>query len=79
MSRTAAELSLDEELMILMFWAQGIDILQRLGKERVKAIPELQKAIEAVSHLPHAIGWDDEPQRGRPVRRQPRKKQAASP
>jgi hypothetical protein len=53
------ELDLEEELLILLFWAYGRDISRKLGAERLRAVAGLENAIEAVAHLPMAIGWDD--------------------
>lgn len=61
MNRAKAKLGLNEELMILQFWAQGIDILQMFSEEQLQAVPSLKRAIEATSGLPSEIGWGDEP------------------
>jgi len=62
MDRKKAEIALDEELMILQFWAHGVDILHRFSQEQLQAVPGLKEAIDAVSKLPDEIGWGDEPQ-----------------
>lgn len=59
--------------MILLFWAQGIDILRRLSEQQLEAIPGLKKAIDAVSGLPDVIGWGEEP---RGTGKRPKTKQA---
>jgi hypothetical protein len=61
MARARVELSLEEELMILLFWAHGIDLARKLSQEQLQALPELKRAIDAVSGLPDVIGWGDKP------------------
>ena len=58
MTEETAGLDLDEELLILLFWAYGRDVSKRLGAEKIKSIEGLERAIEAISSLPSAIGWD---------------------
>ncbi|MEE1613336.1 hypothetical protein [Microvirga sp. CF3016] len=53
----------DEEMMILQFWAHGMDIAQKFSTEQIRAVPGLEEAIAAVSVLPKEIGWGDEPQK----------------
>jgi hypothetical protein len=60
MTRAKTELGLNQEMMILQFWAQGIDILQTFSEDQLRAVPSLKKAIEIASRLPHEIGWGDE-------------------
>jgi hypothetical protein len=68
MAKQNVELDLDEELQILLFWAQGKEISRKFSVEKLRAIPELEKAIEAISYLPASIGWDDEISPGRSKR-----------
>jgi hypothetical protein len=68
MTLRKVELSLEEELLILLFWAHGKDIARTIGMEKLQAVPGLQQAIESVSCLPVAIGWDDEASRKKPKR-----------
>lgn len=58
------DLSLKEQLLILDFWAHGMDIRQEFGPEKLRAIPGLEEVILAVSKLPAQIGWGDEPDEG---------------
>jgi hypothetical protein len=51
---------MEEEILILLFWAHGKDISRKISAEKIQAIPGLETAIEAISFLPAAIGWDDE-------------------
>ena len=53
------ELNLDEELLLLLFWAYGKEISHKLGPGRLEAVPGLKAAIDAIANLPAAIGWDD--------------------
>ena len=53
------ELELEEELLILLFWAYGRDISKKLSAEKLRTVSGLERAIEAISHLPTAIGWDE--------------------
>lgn len=63
-------LSPAEEMMILQFWAHGMDIAQKFSTEQIRAVPGLEEAIAAVSELPKEIGWGDEPQKSsRPYKR----------
>jgi hypothetical protein len=74
MTKAKSELGLNEELMVLQFWAHGMDIRQKFSKEQIRAVPSLGKAIAAVSRLSDEIGWGDEPQRSSKQR-----KKSASP
>jgi hypothetical protein len=60
MAKRNLELNLDEELLILLFWAHGKDIARKFSVEKLQAVPGLEQAIEAISYLPVAIGWDGE-------------------
>jgi hypothetical protein len=60
MAQNEKELSLDEKMMILDFWAHGMDIALKFTEEQIKAVRGLKEAIDATSVLPAAIGWDDE-------------------
>lgn len=62
MKGSGTTLGLDEEMMILQFWAHGIDIAQKFSADQLRAVPGLEEAIAAVSRLPREIGWGDEPQ-----------------
>ena len=61
MTRANVELSPDEELLILKLWVYGTDIRRTFREEQLEAVPGLREIVEAVSHLPDAIGWGDEP------------------
>ena len=61
MKRSRDLLTPDDEMMILQFWAHGIDIAQKFSAEQLRAVPGLEAAIEAVLDLPKEIGWGDEP------------------
>jgi hypothetical protein len=63
MKRSTVELSPEEDIMILQFWAHGIDITQKFSAEKLRAVPGLEEAIAAVSGLPREIGWSDEPRK----------------
>ncbi|MBO1906552.1 hypothetical protein J4G37_16795, partial [Microvirga sp. 3-52] len=52
--------ALDEKMMVLDFWAHGMDIALKFTDEQIKAVRGLKEAIDATSVLPAAIGWDDE-------------------
>jgi hypothetical protein len=60
MAKRSMELNMEEELLILHFWACGKDIARKFGTEKLQAVPGLERAIEAVSYLPAAIGWDED-------------------
>jgi hypothetical protein len=60
MAQNEKELSLDEKMMVLDFWAHGMDIALKFTEEQIKAVRGLKEAIDATSVLPAAIGWDDE-------------------
>jgi hypothetical protein len=50
------ELGDSETMMVLRFWAQGVDILQKFTKEQVMAVPGLKEAIYAVWHWCMELG-----------------------
>jgi hypothetical protein len=50
-----------EIMLVLRFWARGMEILQNLTPEQIDAVPGLREAINSASELPAAIGWDDKP------------------
>jgi hypothetical protein len=40
---------------------QGPGIRRTFREEQLEAVPGLKEIVEAISHLPDAIGWGDEP------------------
>jgi hypothetical protein len=60
MSRANVELSLEQQLMILNFWAHGVDISRKLSTEQIQAVPGLRQALDAAAGLPDSIGWGEE-------------------
>ncbi len=61
MAWETTELNLEEQMMVLDFWAHGMDILLKFSPEKISAVPGLKEAIAAASVLPAAVGWGDEP------------------
>ena len=54
------ELSIDQEILLLQFWALSIDIARRLPAETCRAIGGLQLSLDAAATIPAAIGWEDD-------------------
>ena len=59
-------LSVELELAVLRFWAEGVEITHKFSQSEINSVPGLAAAIEAVSTLPSLIGWGDE----EPLRRE---------
>ena len=47
-------------MMVLDFWAHGMDIALKFTDEQIRSVGGLKEAIEATSGLPAAIGWEDD-------------------
>ncbi|UVF18882.1 hypothetical protein HPT29_020785 [Microvirga terrae] len=45
MKKSRDLLTPDDEMMILQFWAHGIDIAQKFSAEQLRAVPGLEEAI----------------------------------
>jgi hypothetical protein len=60
MAQNREELGLDEKMMVLDFWAHGMDIALKFTEEQIRSVRGLKEAIEATSALPAAIGWEDD-------------------
>jgi hypothetical protein len=60
MTQSKEELGLDEKMMVLDFWAHGMDIALKFTEEQIRSVRGLKEAIDATSVLPAAIGWEDE-------------------
>ncbi|MDF2812793.1 MAG: hypothetical protein K0S56_3824 [Microvirga sp.] len=58
MLKRHVDLTLEEELQVLGFWAHGMDIFTQFSPEKIASIRGLSEAIEAARKLPAAIGWD---------------------
>jgi hypothetical protein len=60
MAQNREELGLDEKMMVLDFWAHGMDIALKFTEGQIRSVRGLKEAIEATSALPAAIGWEDD-------------------
>lgn len=60
MQRKQKKLTVEQELAVLRFWAQGIDIARTFTQAEVASVDGLAAAINAVASLPAALGWDEE-------------------
>jgi hypothetical protein len=60
MAQARVELTLEETMMVLDFWAHGMNILQTFPEEKIVAVQGLREAIEAISILPDSVGFGDE-------------------
>ena len=60
MAQNREELSLDEKMMVLDFWAHGMDIALKFTEEQIRSVRGLKEAIEATSAPPAATGWEDD-------------------
>lgn len=76
MSRQIVDLSPEEEVLILLFWAYSKDVEAKLGPDKLRTIPGLGEAIKALATVLDAIGWGDESltqrQKGWPPNREKR-------
>jgi hypothetical protein len=59
MSRQSVNLTIDQEMAVLQFWARGKDIKLQFSAEEIASVRGLSAALEAVLVLPASIGWDD--------------------
>jgi hypothetical protein len=54
------ELSIDQEILLLQFWALSVEIARRLPAELRDAIGGLEASLDAAAAIPAAIGWEDD-------------------
>jgi hypothetical protein len=59
MPRQSITISPVQEMLVLQFWAQAMDISRVFSSEEIRSIPGLATAIEAAMQLPDAIGWTE--------------------
>ena len=60
MTGNTLKISHDQEIAILRFWAQAMDIARTFRDDEIRSVPGLAAAIEAARPLPDAIGWGGE-------------------
>ncbi|NIX75274.1 hypothetical protein [Microvirga terricola] len=60
MTRPSIKISAEQEITILQFWAQAMDIKRTFTPEEIQSVPGLSKAIEVAKTLPDGIGWGND-------------------
>jgi hypothetical protein len=65
MPRGSDTISPEQEIEILQFWAQAMDIKRKFTPEQIQSVRGLSEAIEAALKLPDEIGWGEERSVGR--------------
>jgi hypothetical protein len=52
-------LTQDEERLLLHLWSSSVDVTRKLPLDVRQKIDGLQQAIELLTNLPVAIGWEE--------------------
>jgi hypothetical protein len=62
MDQEGTEIDVEQELLLLQFWAIGVEILRKFTPDQLRSVPGVEEAIGYTSTIPTAIGWGDEPE-----------------
>ncbi len=54
------ELSIDQEILLLQFWALSVEVARRIPADTCRAVGGLQAALDGAATIPVAIGWEDD-------------------